>query len=434
MYSYDRTAKTTRLDLAWVEGLRKDFLTLLKNLPRVHDYKSAHDLRDAVKVYREHFDVLFFQHFLNELKNDNSPDEAWLNRKLRSVAWSFSSELSVPIGFSSEYRSEETLFSEFQRDFPAWKTRVQRKAGVFWKEMKDVLDYFAKTKNLPGIDVEVPDEDKTTLEGFKLVMKGFKPGDEYHEKGLEYLKEGLRLYRRRAGATAPILLRKQLPVECEFKSTLDKGGEYHSSGYISLYMSSVSSKGVPWVAHVMAHEMGHHLWRSYLGADAQTFWHQTIKGDYGDLDLKEVLDKWPGDAWAYDFPRIIGDSDPILALQMDAASDDRHQSKADFQRLYDSGERKLHVPTTPITGYANKNPEEAFCEAIGMLVAYGPAAVHERVRWWLDTAMPGAVKVASKPPSSRILRRLLARWNGGQVMDLDLEISAEKVLARHTRH
>lgn len=393
-------ARVQRLDTTWVESLRKDFLTLLKNLPKVHDYKTAHELREAFRVYRERFNELFFEHFLNnDLKYNlglSESDAKWIDRKLRSIAWSFSAELSVPIGFADHYHSEEYLFAEFQREFPKWKARVQKKAQVFWKEMKDTIDYFENVRKQP-IHVNVPTVENATLEGFKLVMKGFVEGDEHNEEELAALKEGLRLYRRRAAAVAPILLQKQLPIVVEFKTTLDKGGEYHNAGYIEFFASSIMSKGPSWVAHALAHEMGHHLFKTYLSQEARDFWYQTIKGDYGDLDIKELLSKWPGDAWAYDMTEKMKD-DPILALQVDAVSHDPHygdlQTKEDFQKLLDSGTTTLRVPQHPVTGYGNKNPEEAFCETIGLLVAYGPRAVHERVRWWLDTALPGSVKLA----------------------------------------
>lgn len=392
-------AKVT-LDLAWVEKLRKDFLTLLKNLPKVKDYKTAIELKQAFNVYRNHFEELFFEQFLNhDLKythpNISESDAKWFDKQLRGPAWGFSTELRVPIQESDDFWKEESRFFQYEKGAATWKARVQRRAQIFWKEMKDFLEYYGRVHGKPEIDVEVPTVENATVEGFKLVMKGFKPGDAWNEKELEIFKEGLRLYKKRAAAVAPILLRRQLPVVVEFKTTLDKGGEYNHGGYITFYASSILSKGVGWVAHVMAHEMGHHLFRSYLSDEATNFWMMTIRGDYGDIDLKELLDKWPGDTWAFDFPKVLGDTDPILALQVDAASSDRLQSKEDFQKLYDSGERKLHVPKHPITGYANKNTEEAFCETLGLLVAYGPAAVHEKVRWWLNTAMPGDVRVAS---------------------------------------
>jgi len=405
-YNYDRrkVAAVKVLDLDWVEGLRKDFLTLLKNLPRVKDYKTAHELRAAFTVYRSNFKELVFDHFLNQdLKyGENVPegDARYIDQKIRSVAWDFSIELSVPIGWPDDYYSEAARFSAFEKEFPAWKTRVQRKAQVFWKEMREVIEYFERSYQKP-LMVKVPTVDKTVLEGFQLVMRGFDEGDSYHREALGVLKAGLSAYRQRATAVAPILLQKQLPVECEFKSTLDKGGEYHHAGYIALYMSAFTSKGPKWCTHVMAHEMGHHLFRTVLSKGTQDFWNQTIKGDFGDLDLKDLLDKWPGDAWAFNMIDKIGDSDPILALQVDAVSHDgaygeRLQTKEDFQKLYDSGTRVLQVPKHPITGYANKNPEEAFCEVLGLLVTNGPRTVHERVQWWLKVALPGKIKIAKQ--------------------------------------
>jgi len=400
-------ANIRRLDLAWVEGLRKDFLTLLKNLPKVKDYKTAHVLRDAFRVYRTNFDDLFFKQFMNEdLKYNlglSESDIAWLNKTLRSIAWSFSIELTVPIGFADEYNTEEGLFARFEREFPTWKTRLQRKAQAFWKEMRETIEWFENIRQKP-IDVRVPTVEKMVLEGFQVTVQGYEPGDEGHEEKLAILKEGLGFYRSRAAKVAPILLQKQLPLVCEFKALLDKGGEYNHAGYITFFLSSVSnSKGKLWVAHALAHEMGHHLFRTYLSQGARDFWYQTIRGDFGDIDLKGLLDKWPGTSWAFEFTDVMGQSDPILALQVDAVSHDTSygdlQKKEDFQKLYDSGQKTLRVPQHPVTGYGNKNPEEAFCEAIGLLVAYGPRAVHERVQWWLNTVLPGKFKVARTEPA-----------------------------------
>jgi hypothetical protein len=152
----------------------------------------------------------------------------------------------------------------------------------------------------------------------------------------------------------------------------------------------------------MAHEMGHHLWQTYLSGEAKDFWTTAIRGDYGDLDVEELIRKWPGNTWAFEFTKVMGQEDPILALQVDAVSHDESlvrgkgelQKKEDFERLLNQGIRTLKVPKTPITGYANKNPEEAFCEAIGLLVSYGPRAVHEKVQGWLSIVLPGQVKLA----------------------------------------
>lgn len=52
---------------------------------------------------------------------------------------------------------------------------------------------------------------------------------------------------------------------------------------------------------------------------------------------------------------------------------------AQIEALRDKQEA-THVPVFPVTGYGATNPEEAFCDALGLYVAYGPGAVLEPVR------------------------------------------------------
>lgn len=402
-----RFARMHRMDLAWVEKLRKDFLTLTKNLPRVKDYKTALQLKEAFRVYRTRFDDLFFENFLNrDFKYElglSDGDAGWFDKKLRSSGWQFSMELRVPLTEENEYNSQEYRFQQFESEAPKWKGRMQRKAQAFWKDIKEFIEYYERNQKKP-IDIKMPTVENATLEGFKLEIRGYEEGDEDDRESLAILKEGLRLYRARASQVAPILLDKQVPITCEFKSTLDKGGEY-GNGHITFYMSSVGSRKHKWVAHALAHEMGHHLFKTVLSGDAQAFWHQTIRGDLGDIDIDDLLVKWPGDVWAFDIVEKHGREDPIFALQVDALSHDNSygepQTKEDFEKLRDKGFKTLRVPQHPVTGYGNKNPEEAFCEAIGLLVAYGPKAVHERVQWWLKTVLPGKFKVAKETPIIR---------------------------------
>lgn len=393
-------AAVHRIDLAWVESLRKDFLTLMKNLPRVKDYETATRLKEAFKTFRGHFDELIFKTFLDkEVKYNlglSESDARYIEQKLRASAWTFAIELTnIPIARAGKYDTEESAFFKFERDLPKWEARMRRGAQAFWKDMKEIITWFEGYHG-KALHVKTPTVEKAVLEGFQVVMRGYDDSDEQHREGLEALKEGLRLFRKRAAATAPILLKKLVPLQMEFKSTLDQGGEYEQgTRTIVFYVSSIISKGPFWVVHALAHEMGHHLWHTVLSNETQEFWVQTIKGDYGDLDVAELLAKWPEGAWAFDMTRYLGDKDPILALQAEAVSQDyEYNTKEDFQAVLDRGIRTLRTPKTPITGYANKNPEEAFCEAIGILVAYGAQAVHERVRAWLHTAMPGEVKLA----------------------------------------
>lgn len=397
-------ASTSTLDLAWVEGLRKDFLALLKNLPKVKDYNTAHQLRAAFTTYRGRFEEMFFERFLHRDLKENyekygigQSDSKWLQRKLGEDVGPWASELRVPIDFADDYWNMESRYVQFEREYPKWEARVRRKAQIAWKSIREAIEWIER--NGKKVDVTMPDVDQIDMEGFHVRVRGYDPTEEYGVRGVEIFKHGLRIYRHNAAARFPLLLKKQCPITLECDSSVNKAGEYSYQGLITFHAWGVSSESPERAAHILAHEMGHHIFRTYLSGEARTFWEQTIRGDFGDLDLKELLDRWPGDAWAFDMPQKMKD-DPILGLQVAAYSGEREneskQSKEDFQKMYDEGVRTLRVPKTPITGYAGKNSEEAFCEAVGLLVAYGPRAVHERVRWWLDTALPGQVKLARR--------------------------------------
>jgi hypothetical protein len=137
-----------------------------------------------------------------------------------------------------------------------------------------------------------------------------------------------------------------------------------------------------------------------LSKGAQVFWNTAIRQDYGPLDLRELLAKWPPSIqWAHSFYTGMAEKDPVLALQVDVLSREKAgdlgwEDRDRFQRALDNGEVTVQVPKHPITGYAGKNPEESFCEAVGLIVAYGPRAVHPQVRDWMETIIPGKVRLA----------------------------------------
>ena len=396
-------AAIVTLDLDWVEKLRKDFLTLMKNTPRVKDYKTAHQLRDALRVYRAQFDDLFFNRFLNnDLKYEYEKyglDEGYAkyyDKKLRSPAWSFSSELgNIPIGFSDNYHTEEARFVRYEQEYPKWASRVKTKAQAFWKEMKDVLQDFRNRERT--LTVKTKDKEQVVLEGFRVLVVDFDESDKIDVESLDIFKEGLRIYKRNAATRFPRLLKEQLPLIFECEATLGKAGTYNHNGTITFYATGMINETPSRAAHVLAHEMGHHMWR-LIGNQANEFWSVAINRDYGDIDIEELLEKWPQDLWAYEFVKYMSDKDPVLAIQVDTVSHEGVSrdldKREDFQRLLDNGQKTLKVPKTPISGYAGKNTEEAFCEAVGLLVAYGPRALHERVRFWLSIILEGDVKMA----------------------------------------
>lgn len=384
----------TTIDSAWVDRMRKDTLTLIKNVDAVRTYDDVQKLYSAIRTFAQRFHDVFFTAYLNrDLGLDeklNRSDQDWIKKKLSKLGWDYYTKLKeIPASVAGKYISEEGVLYEFQRKAPAWKAGVQRVAQVFWKALREHIEWYEQVAKTP-IDVPSASEDRVEMEGIPVIIKGFLPSQ--HQEFLDAFRAGLRTFKQKAQAVAPILLKKIVPIEANFSDcNLDNGGEY-VPGRIIIYLCLGSNR----ITHTLAHEMGHHIWKTVLSGEAQKFWAETIKGDYGDIDLAELLRVWPEGQWAFD---MNIPNDPILSLQvrtlMESNGFREANTKEDFQKLYDRGVRTLSVPKTPITGYAGKNPEEAFCEALGLLVGYGPRTVHDRIKMWFETTLPGAVRVAT---------------------------------------
>ena len=395
-------ASVRTIDRAWVEKLRKDFLVLMKNLPRAKDYNTALELKEVSQRYQRTFYQWVFEEFLNPQKEaDRLTFES-----VRKPAWDFYIEFPLPIERANDYHSEEQCFYTFEREKPAWEKRIRRKAQILWKTFNTALTYTEKGE----VELEVPDVDRTVLEGFQTKIIGYNPREKDWEAGaLERMKESLRRYRRQASKTLPWLLQHQLPLVLNFKVELDKGATYEKD-HIEVTMSSMIGEKVEWGVHMLAHEMGHHMFKG-LSKGARVFWDTAIRQDYGPIDLRELLSKWPPSMkWTHSFYEQMAEKEPVLALQVDVLSRDKGgnlgwEDRDRFQRALDSGEATVQVPKHPITGYAGKNPEEAFCEAVGLIVAYGPRAVPDQVRDWMETIIPGKVRLASQV-LERYARRL----------------------------
>jgi hypothetical protein len=424
-----RVAGITQINVPWVENMRRDFLTLMKNLPRVRDYDEASELKGAFEVYKDRFKLLFFEHFLNEYKDNG--DLRFEN--LRSPAWNFYLELWLPLTqANSDYPNagKAERFQRFLDDKSPWEKKVKARAQTFWKVLRDTLENTSEAE----IPVKTPNRDRLVIEGFQAEIYGFNPQEDWHQTALSKFKESLRIYRSRAAKTVPWLLQHQLPIEINFESKLDKGGEYIRD-HVVVSMLSTTGESPLWGAHVMAHEMGHHMYKGLSGS-AQEYWDTAIRQDYGPLDLRELLSKWPTSlTWSTDFTDLMSDKDPVLALQVDVLSHGHeshhaYETREDFQSGFDAGVTSLSVPKNPVTGYAGKKPEEAFCEAIGRLVAYGPATVLDQVKAWLRVVIPGEVKLARELGAPEVTAVRVARLFVAGLAD-ELETKVEDLVKNH---
>lgn len=403
----------------YIEKMRKDVLTLAKNVDRVEAADSADyaKLRAGVHRWATWFSDAMYEDFIPHLEysvriHETGSDKyneyfqprikKWADyweKKLRKDTWDLYISL---IGFPEPNR----WVSEKKQ----WADKVRREARGAWKVLTEYLDWL-KGADVSPIRKERPVE-KVRLEGFAVTVIGYDPDSDYSAKAMELFKEGLRFYRKRAAAVFPSLLKRQLPIEFRFDCRLDLGGQYHGD-HIIICSSGSNLPGD--TAKILAHEMGHHLYKSISGP-MEKFWAKAIQGDWGDLNLNDLLKVWPEGESLWDLSERLPDNDPVLALQLQGVLHGHSgvQSKPSWRTpedlhtyLADGGDPIWTVPKHPITGYASKNAEEAFCETVGLAIAFGPQTLDPLIRSWMDTILPGEVKFASKL-ASRVLVRYLA--------------------------
>lgn len=404
-----RHATKVVLNPIYIKKLRMDFLKLMKNAKLIDTPERALEWRTLMTRWDNQFGVLIMK-YIPEVIHDVplqhpriTRDEAkgW-DRYVRSGCWDLYINAAVPMENPTDYWSLEERFYQFKKELKTWKGRVERGARKAWKVLEAFVGWYkGVTQSEPVLDVPV--DERVNIEGFSVLMRGYKPS---YADELERFKVGLKHYRARAQKVLPLLLRLQLPLVLNFKVRLSEGfaGQYHRNNFIEINTIS-SETNFGRMAQILAHEMGHHIYQTYLSKDAQDFWGRMISGNYGTLDLRSVLKEWGAEHDFYENKRIR-QQDPILYLQIQGlfeSGKDTFLPRAgksiffmddvrDF--LAKGGNPTWQVHKKPITGYAHKNAEEAFCEALGMLVGYGPQAVLPEVRQWLKIILP-SIKVAS---------------------------------------
>jgi len=404
-------ARVQPLDLRQIEKFRKDFLMLMKNAKVVKDYKQALKWKEAVQTWSDRFELFVLDRLRKAIKDlrfqrrITQGDADYWDKKIGHEVWDLHLDFRVPLEryeFVVKYdprASREGLFAQLQRELPKWEGRVRRSARKAWRVLKDFAEWYSRISETP-LGVDIPEEERVSIEGLPVTIRGF-PTDssEMYADFLERFKVGLKRYKQRARQALPLLLRGQLPLVVDFRARLDEAGVYEHD-HISINPTS-AERNPGALAKTIAHEMGHHVYKTYLSKTAQDFWSRAISGNYGTLDLNEVARRYGGDKFLYDNERIKKEN-PLLYLQIQGLWHMPETKRVfdyvlgmdDLKKyLAEGGTAKFRVHGKPITGYAHKNKEEAFCEALGMLVGYGPRTVLPEVRLWLKTILP-QIKIA----------------------------------------
>lgn len=414
------TAKTEPLDEHKVDTLRKEFLQLVNNVERVEDTATARRLRSAFLRWRELFEAFGAQirEDLNGRIRQYGADSA-AGREAKAYLdhmapfWELSWELRnyPPVADAAELHAEqpwvpEHLFKarvdESLEKGRKWLAKVKRKAAPAWKYLRDLVAWSERTLATGGaggnhVPLVSPDLENVTLEGFQMTFRGWDEGGTNQEY-LPTLRAMLRRYRLLARERLPLLLKLQLPMVVDWSWAGTAGRSEYAARYehdhidISPWgLTRDDKEGV----RTLAHEMGHHLYRMYLSGDATKFWDHAVRDDRRDLDLRDALRTMEslGDNTTV-VDKELAAADPILYLQLGTLLNDSTYKSLDLwnvrsirEYLETGNDPIVRVPASPITGYAGHNTEEAFADAIGVFVAYGPKRLPDAVLRWLHQVL-----------------------------------------------
>lgn len=393
----NKTSKTIVFDVDKIKSLRKDFLDLTRAVSKAQDFKEAERLMEALVIWRENFDH-FTELLLKELDAKGLQGHA---SRIREDSWDLSITMGNPPLDRSKITSPhyswgpDTVFQDFQNKMPSWFRKVRRHARDLWKRMETAVSR--------GIEIQVQLEEdyQMEMEGFQVMVQELdlsekaKITQKILKERMGVLAPGLRAYKKRALQIFPVLVQKQVPIIIRMDGGLNELAVYKGSGTRRIeIMANKLDKDVKRFVHVMAHEMAHHIYQTQLSEQQTDFWYRIVKAHKTVINVDEVLSIWPVGMSRFDFDDLLMEENPELYIQLQSIFTDPHYQgqnplyREEFVEFKESWGNDLLVNTGLPTGYSSKNSQEAFCEVIGTLVAYGPKALPDAGVQWIKKILP----------------------------------------------
>jgi len=291
-----------------------------------------------------------------------------------------------------------------------WAARARSKARATWKYLTDLGNWAAESGGGgEAIALTTTQDERVSLEGFSLLFRGFDDAGSNQEY-LEALKAALAKYKQKARKHLPLLLKKQLPFVVNWSWAKDHGSAAatYNGDHIEITPWGLTSNTDNMV-RTLAHEMGHHLY-DILGREKQHFWESALRGDYKKLDLRHAVKVMKSVGASTTISDKLAQKDPILYLQLGTLLNHHGYKGLDLFGLKSIEEYLADpenspiviVPASPISAYAGTSASEAFCEAVGHLVAYGKNRLPDKVLGWMKIMLPhvkfGAERLGPNTP------------------------------------
>lgn len=310
---------------------------------------------------------------------------------------------------------------EWYKEAKSWVRKTERLSREMKNNLLNYQAFLEREQEKLGISLVLHKStvESAQIEGFQLKMHDFG-GDPVVSERLGALNKALKIFKTNAKARCPIMLKRMVPFNVYWEG-IGLPSIARGSGVAGLYFPrnqviTITPYGLLQdprkLAHVIAHEMGHHLYR-HFSKDQKTFWDLAMFEDYkGKLSIQYLLDLMDEHRIRNLYSTRWMQVDPIVYIQVQTiayGSSNALSSRSDLEQALLDGQTHIRVPKNPITGYAATNHEEAFCEALGMFVAYGPRTVLPLVVKWLSTLIGINKRGSEISKATKVAQQYIAR-------------------------
>lgn len=402
------------------EGLHRQFLGLIRVVNAAQDYQQAADAVERCRTFRDHYTDLFLSSNEGSEKSQLEKTLAIMVREkfsymghaeqvekvrffdswIRKECGEFYNDAYPYLRYPNPpYTTFEGAFAEFVKERPKWARRAREKSkkaagAIVW--LAENMPRHFDQDNPPAVRLPLHQPTTVEMHGFQVAVMDHNPETDsggsspgHQDRQIRTVREALRIFRDRGQRHFPWLVEHAIPVRLYMGTSSSAEAEYQGRNggrsFINWWIGLLPDP--VWGARTFAHEMGHHYWRSILSEAARARWTEMVYKPKVELDVPGLLKKIPPDKrWFNDY---LKDRDPenylrIAGLYHDHGMRKDVHSREELEQL-GVDHPGLQVRKYPVTGYAAKNEEETFCEAVSLLVGNGPAFVGDHVLRWLRT-------------------------------------------------
>jgi hypothetical protein len=399
---------------AEIEGLRKEALMFSKNIRRI---KNGHDLFVVAQAYAKWLHMIQVRTFsqllgVDDAWKDKPKQESYASSQLRTKMWDLvmADRIFTPRIWSNHKLDDPTkapltgedhvvyryndaskgMWDEYYSMFDRERTKIYTKFGKLVRDAFNALDEWLAEQP----DTMLSHHHTETFKHDGVVVM-FVASDTQHsdantrkeqKKYLESLSIVLKRYRKMGLGR---FVDKLIYEYDRANNNTSHAGEYRSGKIVSFLWEGNTP-------HVIAHEIGHHLYKTFLSDAQQNAWFNFIQHDlvsFSESDYNEIYhafktlyaQKAPhASEYSYTVDGVWQDvhkllKTPVTKELWDAyckqnahihISPLKSDPEASFKNFRSETAKPfvLHAPTA----YSSKNPEEAFCETIANYVEGTP--------------------------------------------------------------